>query len=111
MDKIRLSEALDQVIRENVTVSGTEFVWVGIIENKKARKYKYEMYWLNSVDSLDDLLEEGELTVDINECESRMCESLKQAYSNGYLQIRNGLEESSTTNIHITDLTTRNIEE
>ena len=112
MDNVILNEALNKVIRDNAAISGNEFVWIGIIENKKARKYKYEMYWLNSADSLNDLLEDNEgLTVNLYDCESRMCLSLKQAYANGYMQIRNALEKDSTTNICFTDLTERDDED
>lgn len=125
MDKVTLetlNKALGKVIRDNVAASSNEFVWfagkpanqanefvwIGIIENKKAKKYKYEMYWLNSVDNLEELLEDNEgFDVNIFDCESRMCLSLKQAYAEGYIQIRNALEKDYTTNILFTDLTER----
>ena len=104
----KLNEALKKVINENNReIDSNNFIWIGVLENVKARKYKYEMYWFVSSEATDEDHDENI----IDNCESRICVNIKQTYSNCYLQIRNALEEDQNTKVYITDLTLRDDED
>lgn len=79
----------------------TDYLWVGIIEHKKAKKYKFEALWFYGDENYD--FEEG-IETQIKNSESRMCENLPQAYSYAFEAIKTTLSKDSTVVITITDL-------
>lgn len=98
--KKKLTEALKNTIlyynnRES-------YMWIGVCENKKSRKYKFEVRWFFGAEHYDH---EDTLNNQIEHAETRMCESLKEAYAYGFDEIREVLQENEMTRIRITDLT------
>lgn len=78
------------------------YLWVGVVLNEKARKYRYEVFWFYGA---EDYKIEENLKDQILQAENRMCESLKKAYAYGFDAIREILELNPMTRVRITDLT------
>jgi hypothetical protein len=105
-----LKKSLRNTVRENVG-SDKEFIWIGVIEHKRAKKYKYEIFWLKTEDLWME--EEGVDLAHISfgfnhfdNCETRICETIKEAYAYGFNEIKESLEEDPNCVIKIIDLVT-----
>tara|TARA_R110000803_G_scaffold201078_2_gene265753 strand:+ start:403 stop:696 length:294 start_codon:yes stop_codon:yes gene_type:complete len=79
----------------------TDYLWVGVIKNEKARKYKYQVFWFYGDDHYDY---EDSSKDQLKHAESRMCETVKEAYAYGFDAIKNTQEKNPAVRISITDL-------
>ena len=91
----RLKNSLAEVIKAKDKL----FLWVGVIENKKARKYKYELYWFSE----EDYHEEDSIEDHYFNANSMLCETLKEAYAYGFEAVKDAVKLGGT--IKIIDLT------
>ena len=89
-------------------IKTTDYIWVGVMECKTARKYKFEVYWFYGAENYDY---EDEIEDQINHADTRMCKTLKEAYAHGFDAIRKTLQDDSTVTISITDLVAKDEEE
>ena len=83
-------------------VNRNEFIWIGIVKNLQARKYKYELYYF---DSCEHLVEEDDILSQFENSNSRICQSQKEAFAYGYYFIKKALENNPKTQVYIDDLT------
>lgn len=90
-----LEESLRKVYFER-----TKYLWMGIAENKKARKYTHEIYWFNSEEDIFD-----NNKVELFECTSRFRTSRKEAYAYAFLELSDILKEFPGLEVIIKDLT------
>lgn len=84
------------------------YLWLGVMECKTARKYKYEVYWFNRA---DHYWHEDDLEEQYQHADSRMCTSLAEAYAYGFDAIRDYLQEDSSIQIIISDTVEEDREE
>lgn len=110
MELIKLENSLYNIIGD-IDLVNRDYIWIGIIENKKARKYKYEAYWFNSDEHLREYLNISYYEKVIDSSDSKMCENIRQAYSNCFYHIKKFLEEFPNAMVSINDYTELNIEE
>lgn len=101
----RLIAGLTEAI--NYVTINQEYLWVGVIECKTAKKYKFEVFWFYGNENYDH---EETIEDQISHAETRMCTDLKQAYAYGFDAIKKRLEAYPLTRISITDLTKTNEE-
>ena len=101
-----LKESLRDTIKKNY-YSNKEFIWIGSIEHKRARKYKYEIFWLKTEDlwMQDKCIDFEDKHFD--NCETRICETIKEAYAYGFNEIKDSLKEEPNSSINIIDLIIR----
>lgn len=102
---IELEQSLKELI-DTTDLNNKSFVWIGIAVNEKARKYKYEVYWFNSEEHLGDYnLHKFDIDSDsiIHSCDSKICESIRQAYSNAFYQVKVFLDEYPNSLVSIKD--------
>ena len=89
-------------------IKKTDYLWVGIVECKTAKKYKYEVLWFYGADHYDF---EEPVDNQIENAETRMCKDLKEAYAYGFDAIRKTLIEDPKIEVVITDLVAKYEEE
>ena len=110
MELIKLEHSLHNIVGD-IDFVNRDYIWIGIIENKKARKYKYEVYWFNSDEHYEEYVNIVGSKKVIDSSDSRMCIDIRQAYSNCFFQIKKFLEEFPNAMVSINDFTEVNIEE
>lgn len=80
-----------------------ETLFVAIIDNPHARKWKYEVYWFNNH---EDKIENLSAHDHVDECHNRYCETNTQAAAYAFDAIKEAVDASPAIVLSIHDFTT-----
>jgi hypothetical protein len=93
---IMLSEFIEAVEQP------VETLFIAIIENPNARRWKFEVYWFNNH---EDMVEGLSYEDQLFECNNRYCETLTQAAAYAYDAITEAVKLSPSINLDVHDFT------
>ena len=80
-----------------------ETIFVAIIDNPHARRWKYEVYWFNNY---EDKIDNVPAIDHVDECHNRYCENHTQAAAYAFDAIKEAVDNSPAIVLSIHDFTT-----